>query len=159
MDGAGRARVAILGDTHDAIVGREDLMAMLGPLLVGSDAILHTGDVTTIEMVDDMHAIAPVTAVRSEADPAGDPRLTDGPRALTVAGCRIELARALDAAPFEREDVDVVVHGATHSPAVVAAGRTLYVNPGSPVLTEFPSVGFLDIGDESVVVTIRLLRR
>ena len=150
-------RIAVLGDTHDDAVGREALVRALTPYLSDVTHILHTGDVTTEGFLDDLERFAPVFAVRSFVDPDLPPRLTDGPRALTFDGCRVELIRTLEGEPIEREDVDVVVHGATHIPAVTAVGRTMYVNPGAPVFTESPTIAFIDVTEGRVRASVELL--
>jgi uncharacterized protein len=150
-------RIAVLGDTHDDAVGRESSIETLRPFLVDVDLILHTGDVTTEAMLDDLEAFAPVLAVRSEADPDLPPRLVHGPRALTVGPVRIELQRILEGEPVPRDDVDVVVHGGTHAPSIAVAGRTLYVNPGSPVFTDLPSIAFMELSAGRLRASIELL--
>jgi uncharacterized protein len=154
----GATTIAVLGDTHDSSVGLEQVLLIVEPVLFGADLILHTGDVTSIEMLDALEKIAPVMAVRSTADPEDPPRLVDGPRRVEVEGLQVELHRSLEPDQrVEREDLRLVIHGGTHSPELQAAGKTLYLNPGAPVFADVPSGARVEIDDGAIRATIVLL--
>ncbi len=118
-------RFALLADTHDNLV---DWPAALGVIVRAAgdvDGFIHCGDLSTLRALDTLGEIAPVWAVRAKDDPsADDDRLVDGGRVLDVGGVRV---------------------GVTFPPAIVAAGGTVYVNPGSPTLAKNRSLGILSV--------------
>ena len=144
-------RFALLADTHDNLV---DWPAALGAITKAAGAVdgfIHCGDLSTPRTLDTLAEIAPVWAVRAKDDPpADDDRLVDGGRVLDVGDVRVGVvfslvpgAGAADALFGER--VDVCVFGGTHAPAIVAAGGTVYVNPGSPTLAKKRSLGIMSV--------------
>ena len=120
-------RVGLLSDTHGLL--RPEAKAFLR----GSDRIIHAGDICDPAILDELLAIAPVTAVRGNCDQgpwAGRLRWTES---LRVGGVIIyvlhDLAQ-LDLDPGER-GVGVVVSGHSHKPKVEDRDGVLLVNPGS----------------------------
>jgi putative phosphoesterase len=120
-------RVGIISDTHGLL--RPEATAFLH----GSDFIVHAGDIGHAAILEELAAIAPVTAVRGNND--------KGPWAATVAEAEVlqignvliyvlhnlaELALDPAAAGFH-----VIVSGHTHRPAVEKRDGVLYLNPGS----------------------------
>ncbi len=141
-------RIALMGDTHDTIVGSE-VFDLLRPHLSGVDLILHCGDLSTLASLDHLTELAPTLAVRSTTDPdPAPPALVEGPRDVVVAGgCRIELRNKLaDEEIIGREDADLVVFSA-HQPRLQTVGKTIFVSPGSPSLSETPTMAILDLND------------
>jgi putative phosphoesterase len=120
-------RVGIISDTHGLV--RPEAVAALR----GSDAILHAGDIGKPEVLAELRALAPLTAVRGNNDhgtwadavPATALVRFDGV-AVYVLHDRAELRRA--PAPAEAR---VVVAGHSHKPLVEERDGVLYVNPGS----------------------------
>ena len=118
--------VGLISDTH-ALVRPEALAA-----LAGVSRIVHAGDVGSPAVLDALASLAPVTAVRGNNDrDAWAVRLPEtaeidvGGRRLLVVHERTHLAAE---AP---RDVDVVVTGHSHRPAVDRRDGVLFVNPGS----------------------------
>jgi putative phosphoesterase len=101
--------------------------------------ILHVGDLTSAEFLEELGEIGPVVAVQGNMD---EPVLRSHlpARLVTEAeGLRIGLvhdagstqgrhARLLEAFP----NCDVVAYGHTHLPEVTRAAGSWIVNPGSP---------------------------
>ena len=119
-----RLRVGVVSDTH-GLVRPAALEA-----LIGSDVILHAGDIGKHEVLDALEAIAPVHAIRGNVD--RDPWAHDLPDTLEVelGGRRFLLVhdrKSLEELP----DADIVVSGHSHSPDVREEDGILWVNPGS----------------------------
>jgi putative phosphoesterase len=120
-------RIGVLSDTHGLL--RPEAKA----LLAGSDAILHAGDIGRPEILDELAAIAPLTAVRGNNDTgAWAERLPEqavlqiGPLAILVLHDRAELGDKVEATGAR-----VVVTGHSHKPVIREAEGVLYLNPGS----------------------------
>ncbi len=140
--------IGLISDTHDDIAPWAEVLPKVAEAFEGVELILHCGDLTTPQVLDDLAHIAPVVAVRSAADPpAQPPRLVEGPQVLDAGGLVVGLVNALgDRDPDELfgRAVDVVVHGGTHEASVETRDDALLVNPGSPTLANQVTVAVLD---------------
>jgi putative phosphoesterase len=119
--------VGVISDTHGLM--RPEALAALA----GSDHILHAGDIGTPAILEALHAIAPLTAVRGNND--------RGPWAEAIAEREmLELGGAwfyvlhdiaeLDIDP-QAAGVQVVVAGHSHKPLREERDGVIYLNPGS----------------------------
>ena len=126
-DGAGRLRIGVISDTHGLL--RPEATTFLG----GSDHIVHAGDVGDPAILDELAAIAPLTAIRGNVDTdAWAARLSETTR-VTIGGATIYVLHdlaALDIKPHAH-GIRVVVYGHSHKPSVTERDGVLYVNPGS----------------------------
>jgi hypothetical protein len=120
-------RIGIISDTHGLL--RPEATAFLR----GSDFIVHAGDIGHAAILEELAAIAPVTAVRGNNDKGPWTEAVADTEVLQVGNVLVyvlhDLAQlALDpaAAGFH-----VVVSGHTHRPSVKERDGVLYVNPGS----------------------------
>jgi putative phosphoesterase len=120
-------RIGIISDTHGLL--RPEATAFLR----GSDFIVHAGDIGHAAILEELAAIAPVTAVRGNNDKGPWTEAVADTEVLQVGNVLVyvlhDLAQlALDpaAAGFH-----VVVSGHTHRPSVKQREGVLYVNPGS----------------------------
>lgn len=150
-------RLGIVSDTH----GRFD--PTLPRLFRGVDAILHAGDIGTLDVIERLEDIAPVLAVEGNND---DFRRFPVERVESLAGRRILLRhvfgelhqlRAAEHALVERHAPDVVVFGHSHRPYRARLGRTLLFNPGSAGPRRFTlprTVGLLRLGAHRIDVRI-----
>ena len=140
--------IGLISDTHDDIAPWPDVLPKVVKAFDGVELILHCGDLTTLQVLDDLANIAPVVAVRSPADPDPQPpRLIDGPYVLEVGGVLTGLINSLGEQDPDRlfgRSVNVIVHGGTHEARVEIRGGVLLVNPGSPTLANEVTVGVLD---------------
>jgi uncharacterized protein len=147
-------RIGVVADTH---VGEHvaRLPAAVGRALAGVDLIIHAGDLSVIEVLDDLRVLAPVVAVRGNHDRGPAARLprdlvvrvgavrlgvTHGtrgvlPQALTGAaaliGGRLPLGGVLRAARRRFGAVDAVVFGHLHVPVHARQGGALMFSPGA----------------------------
>lgn len=123
-------KVGLVSDTHGLL--RPELF----DLFDGVERILHAGDVGDEEILDDLAAIAPVTAVWGNVDGESVRRRTREQAELECDGVRVVLVHGHgvadpDELPGLFPDADVVVHGHTHVPRCERVGGLWLVNPGS----------------------------
>jgi uncharacterized protein len=101
--------------------------------LQGSQHIIHAGDVGAPEILDQLAAIAPVTAVRGNVDTAAWARKLPETDAVEVGGVAIyvlhDLAQ-LDLKP-EAAGFSAVISGHSHIARHETRNGVLYFNPGS----------------------------
>ncbi len=130
-------RIGVLSDTHipqrgarlpDAVLRRfEDV-----------ELILHAGDLSTLAVLDQLGAYAPVEAVQGNVEQQEVALALPIKRTLVVGGCEIGLVHILG----ERKDyrrnarrefitARVVVFGHSHIPLLEDADGLMLLNPGS----------------------------
>ncbi|MCL4560002.1 MAG: YfcE family phosphodiesterase [Chloroflexi bacterium] len=175
------ARIGVVSDTHVP-----DRNRVLHPGVIpclqsqGVQVILHAGDISSPEVLDELNRVAPVIAVRGNRDRLRRSRLPEA-YDLKIAGISIGLAHGdggwmryigdklrwvrygyqlerytiplLELFPHAR----VIVFGHTHRPLNEWVGGVLLFNPGaaaefvSPVENLAPSLGILTLVSNSVV--------
>ncbi len=118
------SRIGILSDTH-GLLRPEVLQA-----LQGCSAILHAGDVGGPEILKQLAAIAPVTAVRGNTDGAWAEELPASVQ-VTLGGIRFFMTHKPADVPEGLEDIDVIVCGHTHRYEEKTRDGRLFLNPGS----------------------------
>ena len=120
-------KIGIISDTHGLL--RPEALAALQ----GVAHILHAGDVGDIEILGQLRAIAPVTAIRGNID-------VHGPCAELPATDLVELGGKIFYLVHSVHDLDInpvvagvaaVVSGHSHRPSIEELNGTLYINPGS----------------------------
>ena len=143
-------RVGVISDTH----------GMLRPevfdAFVEVDHILHAGDIGGIDLLTELRALAPVTAVYGNTDgldvrnacPQVARTELEGSRILVTHGDQFGSPSA-PALMHAFPDTDVIVFGHTHEPFLELYDYLVTVmNPGSAGAARFgaaPSVGILDL--------------
>jgi uncharacterized protein len=139
------ARIGLISDTHGLM--RPEALAALA----GVSHIVHAGDIGSGEVLSQLRAIAPVTAVRGNNDKASWARGIPETDVLEVEGRTIYVLhdlKELDLDPVAA-GFSVVVTGHSHKPAISKKDDVLYVNPGSagPRRFKLPiSLAILEIG-------------
>jgi putative phosphoesterase len=142
-------RVGLISDTHGLL--RPEAVAFLR----GSDFIVHGGDIGRASVLEELAALAPVTAVRGNNDKAPWAGPVQETEVLKVGEVLIYVVHdiaALDVDPVAA-GFHVVVSGHSHRPSVTERDGVLYVNPGSsgPRRFKLPvSVGELMVVEKSV---------
>jgi len=122
-------KIGIIADTHNLL--RPEVIQNLQ----GCDAILHAGDISSQEILDQLERIAPVKVVRGNNDKEWAEHL---PLSLDFesGGLRIYMTHKKKDLPQDLTPYDLVICGHTHQYASVwqeSVGnrRTLVFNPGS----------------------------
>jgi len=115
---------AIISDTHDLL--REEILEKLNDC----DAILHGGDISSPKILETLRRIAPVYAVRGNADESWGAEL---PSVLDIDlyGLKICVAHKKKDLPADLAGFDLVITGHTHKYEEKRKGNTLLLNPGS----------------------------
>ena len=99
----------------------------------GSEHIIHAGDVGAPEILDQLSAIAPVTAVRGNIDNSAWARRLPETDVVELGGALIYVLHDLaliDLRP-EAAGFRVVIYGHSHVPKQELRNGVLYFNPGS----------------------------
>jgi putative phosphoesterase len=154
-------RVGIVSDTHGLL--RPELFEALD----GVEHILHAGDIGSLDILAELEALAPVTAVWGNTD-----GWEVGHRVREVAEVELggvgvvvihghQLGSPTPAALAARyPDAGLVVFGHTHQPLIERVGGVLAVNPGSagPRRFRLPvSLALATMDEGSVEVRLRTL--
>ena len=130
--------IALVGDTH-LPRGTRRLPERCVEILRSAAAIVHTGDLTSLAVLDALEAFAPVHAVRGNVDePAVRERL---PGRLVVELEGLGIGVVHDGGARDRRearlrswfpDCDVIAYGHSHVPEISSYEGCWIVNPGSP---------------------------
>ncbi len=156
------AVMGVLGDTH---LLRADARSRLAPVLdlfrrARVDLILHTGDTGALGLLRALEEIAPVAAVRGNADPVETlDALPD--RVLIHAGNHTILllhghlgkTAVTTARRAASDEIDLLVFGHSHQPLIDREGHTILFNPGSPTERRWNphfGVGLITVTDERI---------
>jgi putative phosphoesterase len=149
-------RIGVIADTHglfDPAVRQH---------FTGVDHILHAGDIGGQSVIDQLQAIAPVTAVSGNVDEY-EQRGFPSEIIIELAGCRIAIRHILyeggklteDGRAFLQDtQPDLCIFGHTHQPRAEWFGKTLLFNPGSagPKRFSLPrGIGILKLGKGEIV--------
>lgn len=120
-------KIGLISDTHGLL--RDEARRAL----LGSDLIIHAGDVGAPEILDALKTLAPVVAVRGNVDDGAwasslplNAVVEAGPAHIYVLHDIHELDLDPAAAGFH-----IVVSGHSHQPDRTDRGGVLYINPGS----------------------------
>jgi putative phosphoesterase len=143
-------RVGVISDTHGLL--RPEVFDVFKAV----DYIVHGGDVGKPEILVELEALAPVTAVYGNVDPpelrARLPQVAtlglDGFDIVVTHGDQFERLTASHLhAAFPR--AEIIVYGHTHKPLLEVVDRTVTVmNPGGAGPRRFglaPSVGIMEL--------------
>ena len=160
-------RIGLISDTH--ITKRGQLWPQVFDAFDGVDAILHAGDLWSLQLVDELEEIAPVQVVRGNGDMGLEHEHLHDRYTVEVNGARIAMIHDFPSPAYRPAEVvlqraeqrfpdaapDVIVYGHTHIEGIHRLGDLLCVNPGSPTLPHNKSlrlgtIGFLNVNDGEV---------
>ena len=128
------------------------------------DLILHAGDLTSLDVVEELEKIAPVMAVQGSMDRVNGINLPKA-KTLEVEGVKIgivhgEVYPRADTQQLvylaKQLDVDILVSGHSHQPKIEQTDGVLLINPGSPIVPRLAdrTVMLLEIHNKEVDVQI-----
>jgi putative phosphoesterase len=143
-------RLGVISDTHG------QLRANVLDVFAEVDHILHSGDVGKPEILIDLEAIAPVTAVFGNSDGAELRARLPQVATLQLDGFDIvmthgdQLGSPTPEALVEAfPEAEIIVYGHTHRPLLQLVNKTITVmNPGAAGPARFdlkPSVGIMEL--------------
>lgn len=151
-------KIGIISDTHGLL--RPEVF----DAFQGVDYILHAGDVGDSDILIELEAIAPVTAVWGNVD-RGELRETlpevaevelGGAKVVVIHGQQFGSPKP-EAVAAEYPDADLVVFGHSHQPVIREVDGTLAINPGSAGPARFSqpvTVAVAEVG-QSVAISAR----
>jgi putative phosphoesterase len=142
-------KVGLISDTHGKL--RNSVLEVFADV----EAILHAGDIGSLDIVTSLEALAPVHAVHGNTDDF-DIRAKYGESALVeLANVKFAIAHGhLFGAPTPEKlraafpQVDIIVYGHTHIPLVDRTAQPVVINPGAAGPGRFqlkPSVAILEL--------------
>jgi uncharacterized protein len=147
-------RLALIADTH-LPRGDRRLTERCIEVIRSADLIVHAGDFSTTEVLEELRALGPVAAVHGNVDSTELRRALPEALSLEIEG--VTLGVVHDAGPakgrFERlrarfPDADAVVFGHSHMPLHEQRDAFQIFNPGSP--TERRRAPHRSIGEATV---------
>jgi putative phosphoesterase len=156
-------RLGVVGDTHGSGSPSRRSFAFVAEFFGRAevDLILHAGDVGHVSVLETLETVAPVVAVRGNADPLDLIEVLPD-RVWIEAGSRTVLlmhghhgktaAKAARAAADPA--IDLIVFGHSHRPLIDREGTTILFNPGSPVERRWNphfGLGLVDVSDDEIV--------
>lgn len=145
-------KIGVISDTHNFLDPR------IAEIFRGVEHILHGGDIGRPDLLAELEAIAPVTAVSGNTDDDPGYRPT---AVVTLAEKKFLVHHIVTPGEFKQpiyrrisaESPDVVVFGHTHKPFAERLGNTLFFNPGYAGKQRFDmrrSVALLTIARDAV---------
>lgn len=124
-----RHRIAVISDTHGLLRPEAE------ELIHTCEAVLHAGDVGSMEVLTRLRGMMPVWAVRGNSD-RGEELARELPQELivTLFGFRIYMVHDKAEIPADLTGADLVICGHSHiyeHQESMAGKETIFVNPGS----------------------------
>jgi uncharacterized protein len=119
--------LGIISDTH-GLMRPEAIKALAGTTL-----IIHAGDIDTPEVLEVLHTVAPVVAVRGNNDKGNWAQALPETEVVEVGGVALYVlhdVKALDLDPVAA-GFQAVISGHSHRPGMVKRQGVLFLNPGS----------------------------
>jgi hypothetical protein len=127
MNSSKALRVALISDTHGLL--RAEALRFASEC----DYIIHGGDIGSPEILEQLAALAPVTAVKGNNDGQAWAAHLPETEMIRIGGIFLYVIHDVSALDIEPHaaGVRVIVSGHSHKPSVEDRSGILYVNPGS----------------------------
>ena len=150
-------RIGLISDTHNL------LRAQARQALAGVDHILHAGDICGPHVLQELSAIAPVTAVRGNNDAGMWAQTLRVDEALQIGGAMIYMLHDIGDIEIDPRAAgfQVVITGHSHRPLIDERDGVLFVNPGSAGPRRFTlpvALALMQITDGRPSADIRFLQ-
>ena len=150
-------RVGVLSDTHGLL--RPEALAALR----GVDYFIHAGDVGDPRILDELRALAPLTAIRGNIDSSGPCADLPATEAVELDGHLLYVVHALPDLDVNSKaaGISAVIYGHSHKPSVDWRDGVLYLNPGSAGPRRFSlplTIALLTLGPEGIEAEIMPLQ-
>ena len=155
--------IGLISDTHIPDRAKEIPKKVL-EAFSDVDLILHAGDLTSINVIDELSEIAPVLAIQGNMDRATG-IILPATETIEIEGLTVGIAHG---EVYPRGDTqqlvyiakelgaDILVTGHSHQPKIEQTDGVLLLNPGSPVVPRLAdrTVMLLEINNKEVDVEI-----
>ena len=119
--------IGVISDTHGL------LRPEIEQFLETCDAIIHAGDIGSMELFKRINSIAPTYAVKGNVD--WEPWTRDLPLndLVEIAGKYFYITHILADIELDPSStgIDAIIYGHTHMPEIIQKKSILYLNPGS----------------------------
>jgi uncharacterized protein len=151
-------KILLMSDTH--LGPNQTLPPALLPHIEACDRIIHAGDLVSVELMNRLSALKPLTAAQGNMDCHELKLILPEIASLEVMGTKIGVIHGWGAPSgivnrvlpkVQDMGFDVVIYGHSHFPDICGVGGILFVNPGSAVdrrAAPYCSVGVLEIGED-----------
>jgi putative phosphoesterase len=141
-----KQRIGVIADTHGLL--RPEALKVLK----GSNLIIHAGDIGKPQVLEALQEVAPVVAVRGNADKGSWAQALPQSEAIEVAQTWLYVIHDLSELDLEPSAAGFrgVVCGHSHRPSVEIRKGVIFLNPGSagPRRFNLPiSVAVIDVKD------------
>ena len=155
--------IGLISDTHIPDRAKK-IPEKVFDIFENVDLILHTGDLTSLKIIEELEKIAPVMAIQGNIDRAKGTNLPKT-KIIEAEGLKIGMAHG-EVYPrgdtqqllyiAKELDVDILVTGHSHQPKIEQIESVLLLNPGSPVVPRLSdkTVMLLEINDKDVDVEV-----
>ena len=150
-------RIGVISDTH--IPPFQRIPEAVWQHFAGVETIIHSGDLSVLQVISELETIAPVVAVQGNIEEEEVEQALPIKREMMVGHCRIGIVHILGdsrnrvhVARQEFPNARVVVYGHSHAPYNQEHDGQLLFNPGSANDRRRQprcSIGMLHIDDES----------
>ena len=153
--------IGLLSDTH-VPVRAKCIPKEIIQTFENVDYIIHAGDLVELSVLDELEQIAPVLAVHGNMDSPEVTKMLPKLNSLKLFDWKIgvahdpgmihELGKVKEV--IEKNGFNVFINGHTHRSSIKWEGKTLYINPGSPINPDTPfnkpTVALLKITKETI---------
>lgn len=151
-------KVGIISDTHIPKRAR-CLPAIVIDVFANVDFIIHAGDILSMEVIEELQALAPVTAVAGNVDSVKVQQEFGLKHVVEIGRYHVGIVhghgtreKTIDHVrkSFADTSLDCVVFGHSHIPYCKYHDDILYFNPGSPTdkrRNKYYSIGLIEFGE------------
>jgi putative phosphoesterase len=127
MNSGNSLRVGLISDTHGLLRPEAKRFAS------DCDYLIHAGDIGSADILEQLAAFAPLTAVKGNNDGQAWAAHLSETEMIRIGGVFVYIIHDVSALDIDPQAVGVrvVVSGHSHKPSVSERDGVIYVNPGS----------------------------